>query len=653
GKIIKSREESNRFLFDFRRTIGDLIADNHYGRMKAKGREFGIGVHPESGGPHAAPIDSLQLLGISDIPMSEYWSWSPRHRIGDPNRFFIKQPASAAHTHGKRLVAAEGFTNIGMHWQESFADNLKPAFDQSICEGCNLLVWHAFTASPKSAGLPGQEYFAGTHFNPQHTCWNYSADFLTYINRSQFLMQQGLYAADVVQYYGDNVPNFTQGEWNNTAKSLPDYAYDVASMDAVLKMKVFDERIFLPDGMNYKILVLPDVSGINLDVLTKVQKLVNDGATVIGSRPKHESNLKGFGSSSANEMFDELWEKNAPAKQIRYVGKGRIITGMTAAEVLRNDKLPPDVKRLTGTLPDGQHKIKWIHRTLHNNEIFGDKTTNLSPINTAETPETTPQVALNNTNRTEIYFVANLVAKTDKTEIAFRVTKKQPELWNPLNGTITNAKSFRQENGQTIVPLEFAPNGSIFVVFRKPIAEDAKGVAKDNSLQFEKLLTLDEDWNVTFLSPIDQANGSDQIMITFSKLIDWTKHNNDVIKYHSGTAMYLKEFSYKKDKTKTTGQRIYLDLGLVREMARVQLNGKDLGTLWARPFELDVTDAIKDGNNTLLLYVTNHWANRIIGDSQLPESQRQTKTNIKKLNPKTPLLESGLIGTVQLKEVKN
>jgi hypothetical protein len=142
-------------------------------------------------------------------------------------------------------------------------------------------------------------------------------------------------------------------------------------------------------------------------------------------------------------------------------------------------------------------------------------------------------------------------------------------------------------------------------------------------------------------------------MITFSKLIDWTKLHNDAIKYFSGTAIYHKEFSYKKDKTKTTGQRIYLDLGLVREMAKVRLNGKDLGTLWARPFELDVTDAIQDGKNTLELEVTNHWANRIIGDSQLPESQRQTKTNIRKLNPKTPLLESGLIGTVQLKAVKN
>ncbi|MDR1483509.1 MAG: hypothetical protein LBT09_01655, partial [Planctomycetaceae bacterium] len=229
GKILGNRGVSNRFLFDLRRTVGDLVADNHYERMKSKSHECGVGIHPESGGPHAAPIDSLQLMGLSDIPMSEFWSWSPRHRVGDPNRFFTKQPASAAHTHGKRFVAAEGLTNIGMHWQESFADNLKPAFDQAVCEGCNLLVWHAFSASPKSAGLPGNEYFAGTHFNPQHTCWNYSADFLTYINRVQFLTQQGLYAADVVQYYGDNVPNFTQGEWNNVAKSLPDYAYDVAS----------------------------------------------------------------------------------------------------------------------------------------------------------------------------------------------------------------------------------------------------------------------------------------------------------------------------------------------------------------------------------------------------------------------------------------
>ncbi|MDR2643638.1 MAG: hypothetical protein LBC74_12685 [Planctomycetaceae bacterium] len=645
GKILNSRDVSNRFLFDLRRTIGDLVADNHYGRMKSKSHEFGIITHPESGGPHAAPIDSLQLLGLNDIPMSEFWSWSPRHRIGERNRFFTKQPASAAHTHGKRFVAAEGFTNIGLHWQESFADNLKPSFDQAVSEGCNLLVWCTLTSSPKSAGLPGNEYFAGTHFNPQHTCWNYSSDFLTYINRVQFLTQQGLYVADVVQYYGDNVPNFTQGEWSNVTKSLPDYAYDVASMDAVLNMTVFDGRIFLPDGMNYKVLVLPDVSGINLFLLQKISSIVKDGATIIGSKPKRVSGLTNYpnADSELKKIVDELWgTDNNSVTKIRRIGKGRVVIGMTAAELLRNDKLLPDCKRLRGSLPDGQHRIKWIHRTLNNNSVFGGNFEEITPIESALTPETTPQLALDNTNRTEIYFVANLVAKTDKTEIAFRVTQKQPEIWDAVTGVISDAKSFRQENGQTIVPLEFAPNGSFFVVFRKPIAADSKGAAADNSTQLETLQILDGDWNVRFNS----SNGLSEPVI-FTQLIDWTKHTNEQIKYYSGTAVYQKEFSYKKlDKS---NQRIYLELDLVREMAQVRINGKNICTLWTRPFRVDVTDAIRDGNNILELEVVNHWANRVIGDTKLPESQRQTKTNIKRLTAQTPLLESGLIGNAQLK----
>ncbi|MDR1478898.1 MAG: hypothetical protein LBJ00_08145 [Planctomycetaceae bacterium] len=656
GKILNSRDVSNRFLFDLRRTVGDLVAGNHYAKMKTKAHEFGIITHPESGGPHAAPIDSLQLLGMNDIPMSEFWSWSPRHRVGEKNRFFTKQPASAAHTHGKRFVAAEAFTNIGMHWQESFADNLKPSFDQAVCEGCNLLVWCCSTSSPQSAGLPGQEYFAGTHFNRQHTCWKYSEDFLKYINRVQFLTQQGLYAADVVQYYGDNVPNFTQGEWNNTAKSLPDYAYDVASMDVVLRMAVSDGRIFLPDGMNYKVLVLPEVSGINIDVLRKINLLVKNGATIIGSRPKRASGLANFPNTDieVNKLVDELWGTDNSKTKIRQVGKGRIITGMTAAEVLRNDKLSPDVKRISGSLPDGQHRIKWIHRTLHDKAIFSGKFSENLPVMSVVNPEIAPKIALDNTNRTEIYFVANLVAKTDKTEIAFRVTQKQPELWNPLTGTITNAKAFRQENGQTIVPLEFASNGSIFVIFRKPISSTAKGTATDNSFQFEQILSLDENWQVTFISPFDQIDqpSNKPITITLPKLIDWTKHDSDEIKYHSGTAIYRKEFLYKKDKNESADSRIYIDLGLVREMAVISLNGERVGTLWARPFEVDVTEAIREGNNILGVEVVNHWANRIIGDSVLPEPQRRTKTNIRKLTNKTPLLESGLIGNVKLKKTK-
>ena len=166
GRIVDSRPVSNRFLDDFRKTIGDLAIDNHYRIFRDLAHKHGLQIHPESGGPHAVPIDAQRCLGMDDAPMSEFWAWSWTHRIGDTNRFFVKQPASAAHTYGHPLVVAEGFTDIGLHWQESLSENLKPSFDLALCEGMNLLVWHAFVCSPAEMGMPGQQYFAGTHFNP-------------------------------------------------------------------------------------------------------------------------------------------------------------------------------------------------------------------------------------------------------------------------------------------------------------------------------------------------------------------------------------------------------------------------------------------------------------------------------------------------------
>lgn len=169
GKIINGRQESDRFLEDFRRTMGDLAIDHHYRLFREGAHRHGLLIHPESGGPHAVPIDAQQCLGFDDVPMSEFWAWSWTHRVGDANRFFVKQPASAAHTYGRRLVFAEGFTTIGPHWQETLGDNLKPAFDHALTEGLNVLVWHAFVCSPVSQGVPGQQYFAGTHLNPNVT----------------------------------------------------------------------------------------------------------------------------------------------------------------------------------------------------------------------------------------------------------------------------------------------------------------------------------------------------------------------------------------------------------------------------------------------------------------------------------------------------
>ena len=174
GLIVDDRSTTNRFLFDFRRTLGDLAIDHHYKPFREWAAKHGLEIHPEAGGPHGVPIDAQQCLGQDQVPMSEFWAWSFTHRIGDANRFFVKQPASAAHTYGHPLVAAEGFTNIGLHWQERIWDNLKPSFDQACCEGLNRLVWHAFVCSPDEADVPGIQYFAGTHFNPKTTWWGKS-----------------------------------------------------------------------------------------------------------------------------------------------------------------------------------------------------------------------------------------------------------------------------------------------------------------------------------------------------------------------------------------------------------------------------------------------------------------------------------------------
>ena len=647
GKILDNREISNRFLNDYRRTIADCIRDNNYILMQELAAKHNIGTHPESGGPHGGPFDSLQLLGLSDIPMSEFWCWSPRHRVGDPNRFFLKQPASAAHTAGRQLVAAEGFTNIGMHWQESFSDNLKPSFDQALCEGMNLLVWHTFTTSPKEMGLPGQEYFAGTHFNTNNFVFDKSDDFLKYINRSHFLLQQGLFAADVLEFYGENVPNFTQMKWANTAKSLPGYDNDVTSEEVVLnRVSVKDGVIWLPDGMNYKLLVLPNRPSISEAVLRKLAVwVIEDGLTVIGPKPTRITGLAGGHSGTAQAdadvraMADRLWG-NAPVAEsgIRNVGKGRVVWGMTSREVLQQDKLPPDFERISGT--NTEPRVDSIHRVVYKNQMAK---INLKPfaefspkdVNTVPADVQSGIVA-------HLYFVANLSANPDVMQCAFRVTGKQPELWDALTGERRKATAFRQEGGRTILPLEFVGHGSIFVVFREEISPNVQGTAASNSLAVRSKQEVTGAWDVAF---DEQWGGPKQVV--FEKLVPWNQHEMDGIKYYSGIAAYRKTIRVPAAML-AGNSRVILQFGGVSEMAEVKVNGQSCGIVWAKPYRIDITAALKPGENRLEIEVANHWANRVIGDAALPESERKTKTNIQKLTKDIPLVESGLIGPVYL-----
>ena len=600
GRIVDDREATNRFLHDFRKTLGDLAIANHYQPFVANAAKAGLQIHPESGGPHASPIDAQRCLGMNQVPMSEFWAWSWKHRIGDENRFFVKQPASAAHTNGRKLVAAEGFTTIGPHWQETLWDNLKPSFDYACCEGLNLLVWHAFVCSPKEMGMPGQQYFAGTHLNPNVTWWSRSAVFFDYLNRCQWLLQQGLPVADVCYYYGDHVPNFAQLRKSDPARLGAGYDSDVITENTILnQLTVNDNRLMLPDRMSYRVLVLRDHPAISLPVLRKLRELVAAGAVVVGPEPVAATGLAGFPAcdDEVRRLADELWAEGGSG--LRKAGAGQVGAGLGGRQALEALGVPPD---FAFTVPGGgTAEVTYIHRVLPDGHL---------------------------------YFVASRGKDPVAIEATFRCQATHVELWDAVTGRARSVVAPGITNGRTTMPLVLPPFGSTFVVFR----DRPSGLPAPAPEALRPLAELAGPWQVAF-DP--QWGGPKQVALPV--LVDWTQRPEAGIRHYSGTATYANEFAVADP-----AARLFLDLGEVRELAEVRVNGRSLGILWCPPFRIELTPALKAGRNRLEIDVVNFWPNRIIGDAALPAAQRLTRTNVRKLTAKTPLMPSGLLGPVRL-----
>ena len=601
GRIVESRDVSTRFLNDYRKTLGDLAIDNHYRLFKEYAARYGLGIHPESGGPHFTPIDAQRSLGFNDVPMSEFWAASTQHRVLDIARFFVKQPASAAHTYGHRYVAAEGFTTIGPHWQETLWDNLKPAFDLASTEGLNRLVWHAFVCSPVSMGVPGQQYFAGTHLNPLVTWWSRSRPFFDYINRSQWMLMQGRFVADVLYYYGDHVPNYTQLRASDPTGLGAGYDYDVVTEEALLsRVRVEDGWLMLPDGMRYRLLALPPYETISLPVLRKVATLVEAGATVVGPRPLRSGSLTGYPGCDAEvtALTEALWGGET--------GGGHVLSGLTAREALQRAGVAPDFEAGGGSTAADLH---YIHRR---------------------------------TDEAEIYFVANRSAQPETIDSTFRVDGKAPELWDPVSGETRRATTYRQAEGRTTVPIAFDPYGSVFVVFREKAA-DHPATGESNARSDRPLTRIAGPWTVSF----DPVWGG-PAEVPFPELVSWTDRPEEGIRHYSGTATYRTMLTVPDA---LRGRPLALDLGEVHELAEVRVNGRALGIAWSPPFRVDLGDALRPGDNAIEVDVVNFWPNRIIGDAGLPADERRTRTNVRNLRADTPLMRSGLIGPVRLVEV--
>ena len=652
GRIVDSRDTSDRFLNDLRRTVGDLILSDHYAVFGQLAAKNGLGFHPESGGPHGAPIDALQLLGADTFPQTEFWAPSP-HRATELDRFFVKEASSAAHIYGKTLVAAEGLTSLGPQWEELPATDLKPTFDQAVCAGLNLLVWHTFTSSPVSSGFPGQEYFAGTHFNPKVTWFRDGKAFFDYIGRVQFMMQQGVPVSDVLYYYGDQVPNFVQFKASDPARVMPGYDYDVVDQDILTRgLSVANHRIRLANGTEYRELVLPPLNNISLSALQAIDRLVTAGATVVGEKPVRLTGLPTAQASDADvrRIADRLWAGCDAGKPENFVGTGKIVCGESARQALEEAGVAPDLAS-AGPAPDSD--FDFAHRRA---------------------------------SGAEIYFIRNIEPHPIASILTFRVRGLAPEIWDPETGTVTHPGVYAETpDRRTSVPMWFPPYGTAIVVFRRAagphivrlerdglevfphlgadsppfeaetrigavvlrteaggsyVATDAAGRKFEATAPGQQTLQVNGPWSLKFPSGWGAPPE-----VHLDELESWTDSTDDGVRHFAGTATYATEFQLQQ---LPSDARVMLDLGAVRQTARVRINGKEIGIAWKLPYALDITGALTPGKNTLEIEVTNLWPNRIIGDLSLPESQRFTHTNITKFTAKSPLLPSGLLGPVQL-----
>lgn len=610
GTIVGSRELSTRFLNDFRRTLADLMAENKYVAFSGHAHAVGCGIHPESGGPHAGPMDALLNLGISDVPMGEFWAPSPTHRVHDHQRFFVKQTTSAAHVYGRRVSLAEAFTTIGTHWQES-PRSLKPTFDRAACEGHNLTMWHTFDCSPVEDGLPGSVYFAGSHFNPNVTWWPQAHAFTGYLNRCHFLLQQGLGVADVLHFYGENIPAFVRLKRDDPAQCLPGHDYDVIDLKALLTRTATapDGRVVLPDGTAYQILSLTPHDALSLPALQHLARLVEQGATLVGPRPQRQFSLTGTPASDRTfaALCDDLWGAAPPPAGEQKYGKGRICWGRATREVLAAAGTAPDFTWLDG---DDQTLVDYIHRR---------------------------------TDDAEIYFVANRNNRPEDVELAFRVAGRVPELWDPVSGERRELTRFHSRDGRTFIPFPLAPEQACFFLFRKPAAAAARAAddGPPNVPAVTEALALTGPWRVAF----DPAWGG-PAGTTFERLLDWTTHPDEGIRHYSGAATY--SIAFDAPAGLAAGARCWLDLGTVHALAEVTLNGQPLGILWATPPRAEISRHLKPAANRLEVKVVNLWPNRLIGDAKLPPAQRRTRTNVTHFRADSPLEPSGLLGPVRL-----
>ncbi len=601
-RIVDSREQTNRFLWDIRRTIGDLMAERFFGRFAELAHARGVGIDCETGyGTYPHPhIDGLQCAGKCDVTMGEFWHGTDIMSQFDSFCNVMRSVASAGHVYGRKVIQAESFT-AWTHFQE-YPASLKPVGDEAFCNGLTRVVVHQYTHQPKIGPKPGIQYFAGTHLDRNLTWWPQADAFLRYLGRCQHLLGAGRFHADLCYYYGEGATNFVPGRPHVRPELPAGYDCDFVNAEILLNhCSVRQGRIVLDSGMEYRVLVLSEKAALAAASLEKLRHLMESGATVIGRRPVARQAGLGGSAPAVARLVNSLWGSETAAEGERKIGTGRLIWGEPLIDVLENLQIRPDFETRTA---GANVPIRFIHRTL---------------------PEA------------EIYFLANQADRRQDLLCAFRVAGKQPELWDPVTGGTVEISGWRAEGSQTVIPLRFEEYQSWFVVFRRPAGPEGDG---KNFRDLQPVAELQGPWNVHF----DPAWGGPESVV-FETLEDWTRRPEEGIRYYSGKATYTRTFDVPPA---AVGKTVWLDLGRLNHVAEVRVNGENLGVVWCAPWRVRPGQPLKSHGNRLEIDIVNLWPNRLIGDSLPTATKRYTETNLKVYKPESPLVASGLYGPVRL-----
>ena len=603
GRVVESAESSDRFLWDFRKTIGDLTTENHYDQISASLHKLGMGRYSESHESGRAFIgDGMEVKRNAEIPMSALWT--PNTSADEPPAYGadIRESASVAHIYGQNLAAAESLTaygGAGGAWSWS-PETLKPTADTELAMGLNRFVLHTSVHQPASDKVPGLSLGPFGQWFTRHETWaELAKPWTTYLARSSYMLQQGKFVADVLFFYGED-SNIT-ALYEEKPPDIPaGFDFDFINADAIVhRLSAESGRITTPSGMSYAVLAF-DANGrrMSLPVLRKIRDLVGAGASVVGPKPTESPSLSDD-QTEFRSITAELW---GPGEGTRAYGKGKVYAGQTIEQTLAALGVDPDFEY---TKPRADTNLLFVHRKLADGDVFW----------------------INNRNK-----------RAETLEASFRVQGKEAELWHADSGEVEPAP-YLIANGRTTVSLRLDPRDAVFVVFLKPAAREARAIPQEIETPLGR---LEGPWTVGF-----QAERGAPARITLDSLTSWSESADAGVKYFSGTGTYTKTIQAPADWMKS-GARLWLDLGDVKNLAEVAVNGRPLGIVWKAPFRVEVTGVMKPGANELQVKVTNLWVNRLIGDQQPEAAKKFTYTTQKFYSADSPLLPSGLLGPVRI-----